>query len=231
MTLTEMVARLALRLGYDLDNYAGETPSTADQYDQINFAARTVARHVHHSRAGVALTVTSNVFQYSLHGSAFSQPMIEVWNVINNGTMLVDYLGQPGLHSYQEMNKEFPGWQTGSVSGALSTVVAACQVGTELWLYKKPTGGGTLYVDGRCLPVKMTSGSDVSELHIDLHEAIVDIAAIYAADPSASDNQAIARLQSYSQRSYQTLSDVREENIRLNRLRRGQPPFDDRVMK
>lgn len=226
MTLDDMRTLLGARLGYDLDNVDGESPTDPQLNVQLNYGQRRVARMIMYHKANVAFTTTTDTPNYRLDGSAFAQAMVEVWLVRNKaGNALTNRTEQPGLYSYQEFNKEFPAWQGGGTHG---TVLGACQFGNELWLTPKPdaSAAGAWHVDGLCLPVDLAGDSDVSELPIRLHEIIVELTAVWVSDPSCSDAQALNRISRYQARANETIQDEAMSNYRMRALMRGLPPVD-----
>lgn len=194
MTLAEYRTHLTKYLEADLDNFYGESPAPGELTAQVNWAYATVARRVGHYAVGVALSLTANVWTYALNAVAFAQPMVAVEVVRIGGVPLLNWREKPGLFSQSEMDATHEGWQAGGVAG---TVEAASQIGNTLYVFPKPSGSITAHVDGYAMPVALVADGDVSVLPLALDQAIVALAAIYAATPQVTEEEGMNRLKMY----------------------------------
>lgn len=225
MTLQECITLLQRFTAYDLDNSAGSASGAvtdADATAQINYGIRTVSKYIRQYSPKVVFTVVANQPNYDTHSTTpFASKMLEVKRVIINGSNLLSASGRRyGLWTVQEVERQHPSW----ITDAANTPTKAFQVGNELWLHPKPTAAtlssGNNFVGGVYMAPNLDSVTDLSNspgVPEELHEAVVRIAADFAADPSVTESEGIARLQRYQAKAFDAMEQVRKRNAKLAR--------------
>jgi hypothetical protein len=208
-TLSELRTQLVQHLQTDADNFAGSAPLDADLNKQINYAVRSIGRALFMVKTGVPLTTVIGTFKYDL--KTISPRPVRVIFVERNGVPFKDYESRPGLYSFKEMSGDYPGFQTGAVSG---TPVAATQQDLTLILAPKPTAVENLTMTAQVIPADLVAGDDVPDLPLWLHECIVYVAAVYAAEPVSTDENALARLARFDQRAMAKIAEEAARNMK-----------------
>lgn len=218
-TLTQLRTLLTEFLAYDLDNSKGVAPTAAELTEQLNYAARWISERIYQFDPSITLTLTASDGDYSLRASAIvSRKVLRCHQVIINGNALLDASRQRrGMWTYQEVQIGHPNWRADDAS----TPTKPWQIGTTLYLHPKPTAAvvsaGNNYIAGTYLCADLTNGSDDSnyyDLPEELHEAIAGVAAVFAADPTASEGEALARLGRFNARYLDSIQSVAKSNKR-----------------
>lgn len=223
LTLNQMRSMLEDLLSYDLDNYYnrdGHVATSGELTSLINYGLRFVGRKIYTFNPSVVFTPTAEVMQYDTRDlNIFSSKMIEVTGVIINGSPLyaADRYSK-GLWHLQEVERSCPTWRT-DTSGRPDK---AFQLDSSLYLHRMPSqaiiDSGNNFVMGHVMPTDFVDGQDddvVCTLPEELHEAVVRLAAVFAADPSVSEAEGINRISRYEGRAIQDMSEIRIRNMRL----------------
>jgi hypothetical protein len=205
MTLAQLRTDLLSHLSVDGDNFAGDAPVQGDLTRQINYGVREVGRALFIVKSGVALNTVANQVSYDLGPLR----VVRVIYVHRTGVPFKGYNGRPGLYSYEEANGDFEGWQDG---GSAGTPNAALQLGAKLYLMPKPSGAEALTMTAQVLPPPLVGNDDVPDLPEWTHEAIVYVAAVYAAQPTTTGEEAMVRLAQYSQKASQAIAEEGTRN-------------------
>lgn len=217
MTLTELRTMQTAFLALDLDNFAGESPSSSDQNVQINWAYRRIARKCHLVHPKITFTLTADTALYGLSDTAVwgtLRRMVNISHVTINGVMLrACDQRQYGLWTPREFIDRYPTWQTAS-SG---TPTKAVQYGQNLLLHVPPTAAvvsaGNNYVAGQYIPPDLDGVTYITpDLPEEIHPAIAYLAAIHAASPQASEPEMWTRLQAYGQAWTEMVDDIARMN-------------------
>lgn len=209
MTLAELKTRLNQHLAADLDNYAGDTPSDDELEGQINFAIRAIGRAIFMVKP-VLVTVASGTSIVELDRQA--TPIVQVFRVTVDGLYLMDYRDKPGLMNFAEMEAEAEGWQLATKTGIPSRAI---QLDRRLYLWPKPTSEEAIVLTAQVLPQALVLDTDVPDLPLWVHEAIVTVAATYAADPHATEEEGLARLGRFDKRTMEMITGEGERNREL----------------
>lgn len=222
MILSEMITMLASLLSVDLDNRnadAAGAVTSAQATADINWAIRFVSQRIYQFDPSITFTLTANTPNYNLETTTiFGKKILEARRVIINGNQLYTCDGRKyGMWTLAEVERENATWR----SDAAGTPSKAFQVGTTLWLHQKPTtavaAAGSCYVAGQYLAADLSSSTDQSnspDIPVVLHEAVVRIAAVYAADPTATESEALARIQRYEGRAMADMDLIARRNRR-----------------
>lgn len=214
MTYAQMQTQLADLLQYDLDNYQGASPSATDVAEILNRAARFISKQIYQYDPSISLTTTIDDGDMDTFGSAFGKDVLEVKRVIINGVPLKAADGSIGMWTLQEVERSYPQWRT--ATNGLPRV--AFQVNRTLYLYPKPAAAySNSYVAGQYLCATL-SGSDTAlsyDLPDELHPAVVEMAAVYAANPTVSEPEGLQRLERFAANAGFDLKQERRRNMRL----------------
>lgn len=202
MNLSEIQGLAQDFIRLDLDSF-GQTTATVTT-DQINYAVRTLARLL--KPVGlVSFVFSPGVFSYStLSSSIFSQYPVEIKTVTVSGNVLTDYARRPGLCSLDEFQILYPTW-TNPGTGVVS---AAAQFANTLYLYKAPTAAGSGTLVTSYIPLPISSSTAVPALPHEAHECIAYMAAVFCSLPTVTEQEALARVQSYNQSWSSMLTEV-----------------------
>lgn len=201
MQLSELRTLLTQLLQTDLDNFAGDTPSTADLNAQINRALREIARFIRPRFAKVQLTITSPDQEILLSNtSKFARAMLDIDGIYVSSGVEVEVVPPPAFE--RDTNWRF------ATSG---TPTMATVENNSLRFDRPWSTSPTIFVSGDGFYLPLVNDIDVPELPVDAHEAIAYYAAVFAAEPSVSDQTAMNRLQIYSPRSFATLNSIRTD--------------------
>lgn len=201
-------------MSVDLDNFYGESPSTANQNEQLNWAYRRIARKCHLVHPMVTFTPVAGQSIYSLTGSSFGgRRMVEIYNLTINGTMLRECSGVGfGLWTYREFVQRYPQWQTADNG----TPTKACVYGQNMILHAPPTSAvvtaAECYAAGQYIPADMDDDADEPDLPEEIHPAIAYLAAIYAANPVATEPEMWKRLEVFGEGWISMVDDISEQN-------------------
>jgi len=217
-----MRTQLGSMLGYDLDNFNADSSgavTAAQLTDQINFAIRIVGKRLMLYDPVVTMTPVAGTMSYSLRGNSFSRKIYEAKKVMINGNWLARADGKNyGLWATGEIDRLRPTWPTDSADKPTK----AWQINDLLWLHPKPTqavvDAGNNFVSGLYIPADLTNGTDDSnyaDIPEECHEAVVKIAAIFAADPNVTEDECLQRLQRYEARASNEINIIRQRNARL----------------
>lgn len=217
MTLSELRTLQTNFLSLDLDNFAGESPSTSDQNAQINWAYRRIARKCCLIHPKIPMTLTADTALYSLANTAVwgsARRMVDIYSVTINGVPLRDCLGRNyGMWTYREFMDRHPTWQTASSGVPTKALV----VGANLLLHQPPTSAvvsaGDNYVAGQYIPADLDGSTyDTPDLPDEIQPAIAYLAAIYAATPLATEPEMWTRLQAFGQAWVEMIDDISHQN-------------------
>jgi hypothetical protein len=216
-TLSELRSLLTELLAYDLDNSAstdGVAVTAAELVTQLNTAARWISLQIYQYDPKVALTTVSGQASYAMRSMA--KKMVKIDRVVIEERVLRSYNGCYGMWSQTAVDDAYPQWRT-AASGDPSV---AWQVGETLWLYPAPDANGmsNCHVAGQYICAALTNGSDDAnsyDLPEELHEAVAYAAAIFAATPTASDQEAINRLSTYDRQAAKWIQEVGTRNRKM----------------
>lgn len=200
MQLSELRTLLTQLLQTDLDNFAGDTPSTADLNAQINRALREIARFIRPRFAKVQLTITSPDQEILLSNtSKFARAMLDIDGIYVSSGVEVEVVPPPAFE--RDTNWRF----------ATSGTPTMATVENNTLRFDRPwSTSPTIFVSGDGFYLPLVNDTDAPELPVDAHEAIAYVAAVFAAEPSVVDGTAMTRLQNYSARSFAALDAVRK---------------------
>jgi hypothetical protein len=208
-TLNQLRSDLSAHLQTDGDNFAGTAPATADLTKQINYAMRAIGRAMFLVKTQVPLATVIGTFKYELN--AMSPRPVRVLFVERGGIPFKDYENREGLYSFIELARDYPGFHTGAVAG---TPTAATQQDMTLYLAPKPVAVETLTMTAQVIPDDLVADGDIPDLPLWVHEAIVYVAAIYAADPVVTGEEALARLARFEQRASARIAEEAARNMK-----------------
>lgn len=216
MILSAMRTLLGQLLAFDLDGFA---TAAADQTAQINFGIRTISRYIQQYDPSIPFTMVAGTLKYDLRSASFTRKVLVAKAVVINGVPLSNCLGtRNGMWSLEELERFNPTWRT-DPTGTPSIPV---QMDHYLYMYPPPSQGiidtGNNFVVGTYLANDMVNGTDDAtspDIPEELHEAIVRIAAVYAADPNTTEQEGLARLSRYSGQAMHDMEEIRKRNMRL----------------
>lgn len=205
MTLQEAKTDLVAQSNVDLDlyigvEYDGEGNAIEDADGLTDLISRacewwtklTYCRY----NPKVELTLTIGTDKYSLRDTAIvSERVFDARTVTINDVILLRRDGRDyGLWNFSDFQRDYPTWKT----DADGKPFLACQVGTDLWLYKAPEAiySGKNFVDGFTLPDVLTSADETNQLPVpeEDHSAIIRLAAAFGSLPSVSSESAWQRM-------------------------------------
>lgn len=196
MTLAEGKAELTAHLAADLDNKAGDTPSGAELTAQINFGLRTVGRRLFIVKPVTVAAVAASPVQLD---TQTPNAVVDVFRASWDGEPLLDYQDKAGLVTHAEL-EALAGFDWQSL--AAGTPTRAMQLAHRLYLVPAPSAAADLTLMAQILPVKMVDTTDDAvqfDLPVWTHEAVIYVAAAYAANPQVSEDEGFARLKRYSE--------------------------------
>lgn len=221
MTLTAMRTMLANFLKFDLDDFSADASgavASADATEHLNYGIRTISKAIYQFDPSIVLTLVADQQAYDLR-TACGRKVREAKGVIINGNQLFNAVGRGyGMWAMGEADKTYPSWR----SDPSGTPTKAFQVGTTLYLHSKPSAaivsGGSNYVAGVYMAANMTNGADDAnspDIPEELHESIVRLAAIFAANPNVSEQEGLARLDRYNGQAGSEIQEMRRLNYKL----------------
>jgi hypothetical protein len=223
MILSEMITMLASLLAVDLDNRnaaADGTVTNLQATSDINWAIRFISQRIYQFDPSIVFTVTAETASYNLESTTiFSRKILEARRVIINGNQLYNCQGNKyGMWALGEVERECPTWRA-DLSGTPSK---AFQVGTTLYLHQKPNAAvlsaGSNYIAGQYLAADLHYVNDLAnspDIPLVLHEAVVRMAADFAADPTATEAEALQRLMRYTGKAGVDIELIAKRNKRL----------------
>lgn len=219
MTLEELLNHLRGLHSLDLDNVDGLEPSNDALIRQINWAQRSIAKRIKPFDPSVTLTLTTGQMGYSLSSTAFSKRMIGVTSVYLDGVPLFRSLGdRSGLWSYSELERDRPYWR----NLANGTPEIALQTDTScLYLIPAPDAAASAKsckVSGFVYPADLTSASLESsiDLPLELHECVAYLAAVRAAMPVCTEEEAWRRVNAYEKIWSEVAAEIAHENANIS---------------
>jgi len=206
-------------LAYDLDNYKGASPTAAELTSQINIGVRFVSRQIYQFDPNITLTLDTTAIKQDLRDTTtprVSRKVLKPVAVYINGNPLYRADGRGiGLWSLDEFNRYRTNWRTQDAG----TPNAAAFDGRYLWLNPKPSAVlSNNAIAGQYLAADLINSNDDSnppDLPEELHEAVVRIAADFAADPNVSEQEGLQRLQRYAMKAGADIADIRRRNMRF----------------
>lgn len=201
-------------MSMDLDNYVGESPSSAEQTTQLNWAQRTIARRLFMVDAKVTFTPVFGDGLIQNIRTACSKRVIQPFSVTINGNPLWNCAGNEiGLWSLAELFRYNPKWQTASAG----TPTAAVYKGNgELILYLPPTStvisDGNNFICGQVLPAEMSTDGSAPSIPEECHECLAYLAAVYAAMPMATEAEMWKRIEAFNGSWVRIVDEIAKEN-------------------
>lgn len=210
MLTSALITMVKQHLLYDLDNYAGQTPTDLAIVGQLNWAQRAVARKIEPYDPLIGLTLTPSQLQHNLRDLAVvTKKVVRPELVMINGvTLLTRDQKDYGLWSMNELRSSCSTW----FSDAAGTPTKAVFYDTKLILHPKPTSAfANSYIAGVYFPADLTDPAVTDatpDLPEEIHEALALMAALYAADPNVSEAEGLSRLGRYSQRAHDAIRQV-----------------------
>lgn len=204
MTTQEAIDHIGYFTKFDLGSYFQAAPTAAQCVTLLNRAQLVASRELRPYFPLVPLTLTEDVYEYNLTGSAFSRRMVDVRHVILDGVRLLTRDQKShGLWSIAELELEYPAW----MDTAAGTPRRAAQANRSLFIHPKPNAAAaaaTNYVTGigyyrdRTNDSSPTVGLSVElELPPELHHGLCYLAATLGAMPVIEDKSAWERMMAY----------------------------------
>lgn len=199
-TLADLRTLLTEFMVLDLDNSKGESPSSANQTEQLNWAYRGLCRRASLFDPSITFTLTASTTLYDIRNlSVVSKKVITPkWVYINNVPLRTYDNQARGLWTLQELERNNPAWRT------VTTGTPYCAISQNynyLRLYPAPTSGivaaGGNYIAGTYLPIDMAADGDVPDLPEEFHELIAYAAAIKASLPVVTEDEMWNRIKAY----------------------------------
>lgn len=215
LQVTAVTAGLTASIAHTTVGVNGNV-SAADLTDRINFGIRTVSRFIKQFDPSMIVTLPDTTGQYDLR-MVCSRKCIEARAVYVNGNPIYNASGKrAGMWTMDEVERFFsPTWRTDT--GGISR--AAFQLDHLLYLVPAPTAAVTsVRLAGTYLAANMfltIDDGNEPDLPEELHEAVVRIAAAYAADPFCTEQEGLARLQRFQASAMEDMKDIRRRNERL----------------
>lgn len=200
MQLSAIRALFTQLLITDLDNYAGDTPSTSDLNAQINRAIRIISEHVRPEWGKVALTISTNDQEIPFGSSKFARKMMSLSHIFKSAN------SQILIYNPQQFER-MTDWRFAS-----SGTPGLATVHNNTLRFDRPWASGTtLYVQGEGFYAPLVNDAEEPEFDEYAHEAVAYLAAVIAAKPSVTESTAMARLQMYSQEWFNTIDGLRKQ--------------------
>ena len=228
MTLDTMIVLMDDMLSYDLDNFKrrdGHTPTAEEKTAQINYGLRTIGRYICMFDPAIVMVPTAESYIVNLRDSdVVSRKVLEVKQVIINGSVLGKPNKMKGLWNIGDVERLASNWRR-DTSGVPNK---AWQLGTDLYLHLKPNAAVVseedTWIAGTYMPDDLVYGENAEpDLPEELHEAAVRVAAIFAADPSAAEGEALNRLGRYSSQAYAMAKEIRIRNYKQMQAYTSEP--------
>lgn len=205
MYLSDAISLVSSFTQFDLDNYAGETLDNNATTSQINWASRIISKKLEMFNPVVVFTLTAGIRTYDLRStSSFSVPVVKPMQVVIDGTLLLDARAdKPGLWSISEFERINPNWRTDA-----NGVPDKAAWHTDKLVLNPPPNTATAalsthYVSGLVLSADLTYDANASttalNVPVELHECVCYLAAIKAATPQVSEQEAWQRVSAYDQ--------------------------------
>lgn len=201
-TLADLRTLMTEFMVLDLDNSKGESPSSANQNEQLNWAYRSLCRRAFLFDPSITFTLTASTSLYNIRD--ITTPIVSKkviypkWVYINNVPLRAYNNEVRGLWTLQELERDNPMWR--SVASG-TPYCAVLHRYNSLRLYPAPTSGvvsaGGNYIAGTYLPVDMSGDSDVPDLPEEFHELIAFSASIKASLPVVTEEEMWNRIKAY----------------------------------
>ncbi len=164
-------------LAQDLDNRAGDDPTSDQLTAQLNEAARKLSTDV---RPIERLQIAYTPADPTINLDSLARRVIAVWQVQVNGVPIRDHRGEQRIDTYEQLSLDIPGFEVGGTPGLPKR---AATLGRELYLYPAPVAGHTITVVADTYFPDMPSALDQPVLMPkDLAEACAYYAAVLAAE-------------------------------------------------
>lgn len=217
MNLQEILDLRTQNLRFDLDDSYGESPTAQQQVDSVNWAIRTISKHIIQFNPKITFTLTAGTAIYDLRDTnVVSSKVIKPYQVVINGNILWNAgHSEYGLWTLAELERSNPSWRTASNS----TPTKAVYYGNgKILLNPPPTAeivsAGNNYVSGQYLAADMTTGQTASspDLPVELHESVAYLAAVKSAIPYVTEQEGWQRLQAFNAEWKAVADEVRQEN-------------------
>jgi hypothetical protein len=205
-----------------MESSRGKDPLAADLNGLINWAYKIIARKCCLA-AKTPITLVNNQNTYNLRdtvtpvvGVAIIRPVLVWINANGTSTALYDANQRDfGLWTIDELTRMYPSWINDGQNPPTKAVFLNFDT---LLLHPTPdattAGNSGHFVFGQYMPADLVSDSDVPALPEEIHEAIGWLAAQLATTPTASDDQAWARIAKYSEFWTQIIQEVADANER-----------------
>lgn len=223
MVLSELRALQSNYLGYDLDNYLGESPGEDGQNGQINRALRVISKECFLFDPKVTFTVVAGQFRYSLDDRktpVVSKRIVRPHYVTINGNKLwnADQTAY-GVWGWQEFVHSNPKWEASSSGTPTKAVLFGAR---EVLLHLPPTAAvvsaGENFIAGQVLANDLVNDTDDPSdqgVPVEIHEAIAYLAAVYASEPNVTEQEGWVRVGRYDSQWTKMVRAIRNENRRL----------------
>jgi hypothetical protein len=209
LTHAQLRTRIEQHTAFDLDNFlangAGEV-AAGDLTGLVNYGIRCVsvgARCNYDHKIVLTLAADTHVFDCrDITTPVVGKKVLEPRRVTINGKFLRNPNGEYGMWTMPELENDCPSYQTYTSSKPSRAVWLP---GNKLLLSRPPNAAtvtdGNNFISGWHVAADIAaSDSAQPDLPEELHEAVVDCAAIYAATPSASEAEGWQRLVAYTNR-------------------------------
>ena len=204
---------------FDLDNFFAASPTNAQLYELLNWAARTYSEHTwcnYHDK--ITFTLTTGTSYYNIRASTVcDRKVLYPRRVTLNTVMLKGVDGAPGLWSLQELESLYPSYQSDSNG---TPTKAVWLPGGKLLINVPPNAtaaAATNYISGVYIAADLaTDGTDANsspDIPEERHEILAYIAAARAAMPNVSEQEGWQRILSYQTMESKAIA----EDARLNK--------------
>lgn len=200
-------------MAMDLDNSSSEAPTSAQQLLQLNFALRKISRRMFLVDSLLTFTPVASTPIQNLR-TACNKRVVQPLLVTINGIMLREAAGREyGLWSWAELMRYHPTWQTGDDG----TPTLACYKGnSELILYQQPSAAvvsaAENFMVAQVLAADLSADGDVPAIPEECHEAVAYLAAVFAAKPTATEQEQWQRLGEFNRSWLEDVDEVARHN-------------------
>lgn len=201
-TLSELRTLMTEFMVLDLDNSKGESPSSANQNEQLNWAYRTLCSRASLFDPTITFTLVADQALYDIRDittPVVSKKVIRPFRIyINNIPLRTADKCRPGLWTLEELEDGYSTWRS---AGSGTPYAAILENYNDLRLHPKPSStvvsGGNNYIAGIYMPADMSGDGAVPDLPEEFHELIAYMAAIKASLPIVTEDEMWNRIKAY----------------------------------
>ncbi len=119
MTLQDQFDYLTHFLEFDLDNFEGESPSSAEMVKQLNWAKRDIARKLMLFEPSSVLTLDTSAALHDLSDVSTPRVSVAIWKptlVVVGGNVLYGANRKHGIWSMRDLQRSYPNWRTATAA-------------------------------------------------------------------------------------------------------------------